>query len=72
MKETCRRANKIVCLSNEMLENVVSLNPAFRDKISIIPNELKSCPFARVEFPNLPSSLKVGCEASQLNEKKGS
>ena len=71
LKEACRRANKIVCLSNEMSENVVSLNPAFRDKISIIPNESKSCAFARVEFPNLPTKLKVGCAASQLSEKKG-
>lgn len=70
LKEACRRANKIVCLSNEMLENIVSINPSFRDKISIIPNETKTS-FIPVKFPNLPANVKVGCAASQLNEKKG-
>jgi len=70
LKEACRRANKILCLSNEMIRNVTSLNPSFYDKISIIPNEVIST-YAPISFPNLPTNVKIGCAASQLNEKKG-
>lgn len=68
--ESCRRAYKIICLSNEMVENVLSICPFSNGKIKKIPNyhygEIKS-----VTFPNLPSKIKIGCSAAHLNEKKG-
>ena len=41
-----------------------------KGKSTIIPNELVG-EYTRVVFPNLPNSLKLGCAASHLNEKKG-
>ena len=70
LKETCYNADKILCLSNEMIENVALLSPSFADKTLIIPNAVSSeC--LPVSFPNLPERIKVGCAASQMNEKKG-
>lgn len=63
-------ADKIICLSNEMERNVLLANSSTYNKIVIIPNLLDSeC--ADVFFPNLPSSVVIGCAASHLNEKKG-
>lgn len=63
-------ADKIICLSNEMQRNVLLANSSTYNKIVIIPNPLDSeC--ADVFFPNLPSSVVIGCAASHLNEKKG-
>lgn len=62
--------DKIICLSNEMERNVLLANSSTYNKIVIIPNLLDSeC--ADVFFPNLPSSVVIGCAASHLNEKKG-
>lgn len=62
-------ADKIICLSNEMERNVLLANSSTYNKIVIIPNLLDSeC--ADVFFPNLPSSVVIGCAASHLNEKK--
>lgn len=70
LSEACKRANKIICLSNEMVENVLSLCPFTNSKIKIIQNyhcgEVKT-----ITFPNLPSRIKIGCAAAHLNEKKG-
>lgn len=63
-------ADKIICLSNEMERNVLLANSSTYNKIVIIPNLLdREC--ADVFFPNLPSSVVIGCAASHLNEKKG-
>ena len=70
LSEACKRANKIICLSNEMLENVLSSCPFANGKTTIIQNyhcgEVKT-----ITFPNLPSRIKIGCAAAYLNEKKG-
>lgn len=70
LSEACKRANKIICLSNEMVENVLSLCSFANGKIKIIPNyhcgDIKD-----VTFPNLPNKLVIGCAAAHLNEKKG-
>ncbi len=68
--EACRRASKIVCLSQEMVNNVLSITPSSNGKISIIPNEL-GVKTDTCHFPNLPQKVVVGCAASHLNEKKG-
>lgn len=63
-------ADKIICLSKEMQRNVLQANSSTYNKIVIIHNPLESeC--ADVFFPNLPSSVIIGCAASHLNEKKG-
>ena len=68
--EACRRASKIICLSLEMVRNVLSIAPSSNGKIIIIPNELGH-KTAKIQFPNLPNKVTVGCAASHLNEKKG-
>lgn len=68
--EACRRANKIICLSQEMVNNVLSIAPNSNGKTTIIPNEL-GIKTATCHFPNLPQKVVVGCAASHLNEKKG-
>lgn len=68
--EACRRACKIICLSNEMVRNVLSLSPLSSDKVVIIPNEL-SLKSKVTRFPNLPNKVVLGCAAAHLNEKKG-
>ena len=70
LKEASNYADKIVCLSKEMRQNLLLSNNSIRDKIVIIPNQLEG-DFAGVSFPNLPSSVVIGCAASHLNEKKG-
>ena len=69
--EVARRAEKILCLSQEMARNVLSLSPESSHKIYIIPNPVSLDVNNRVKFPNLPESVKVGCAASEMNEKKG-
>lgn len=68
--EACRRASKIVCLSQEMVSNVLSIAPMSNGKTTIIPNEL-GIKTGTCHFPNLPQKVVVGCAASHLNEKKG-
>lgn len=68
--EACRRADKIICLSQEMINNISSIAPNAKGKSLIIPNEIgvKTTP---THFPNLPDKVVIGCAASHLNEKKG-
>ena len=68
--EACRRASKIVCLSQEMANNVLGIAPGSNGKVIIIPNELGQKKNS-ISFPNLPQKVVVGCAASHLNEKKG-
>lgn len=70
MAEACRRASKIICLSQEMVDNVLSISPKSNGKITIIPNEL-GVKTGVYHFPNLPQKLVLGSAASHLNEKKG-
>lgn len=70
LHEASNYADKIVCLTKEMQQNVLQANPSVHNKIVIIPNPLEGKP-ADVLFPNLPSSVVIGCAASHLNEKKG-
>lgn len=68
--EASKCADRIVCLSKEMKQNILLTDRSTINKIVIIPNPLEGeC--ADVLFPNLPSSVVIGCAASHLNEKKG-
>ena len=70
LHEALMCADRIVCLSKEMQQNVLLADRSASNKIVIIPNPLEGeC--ANVSFPNLPSSVAIGCAASHLNEKKG-
>ena len=70
LHEASNCADRIVCLSKEMQQNVLLAERSASNKIVIIPNPLEGeC--ADVFFPNLPSSVVIGCAASHLNEKKG-
>jgi len=68
--ETCKKASQIVCLSNEMRENILSLCPSANGKIILIPNEHQGI-YHDVCFPNLPNRIVLGTAATHLNEKKG-
>lgn len=70
LKEMCSKSNQIVCLSKEMIQNILSVVPSVKRKISIIPNELET-DFKEVVFPHLPHSVLLGCAAAHINEKKG-
>lgn len=70
LHEALMCADIIVCLSKEMSQNVLLADRSVINKIVIIPNPLEGeC--VDVSFPNLPSSVVIGCAASHLNEKKG-
>ncbi|MCZ2695831.1 polysaccharide deacetylase family protein [Bacteroides fragilis] len=64
------KADKIVVLSNEMKNNVLHVSPSAKNKVTIIPNVFEGKQ-TKISFPNLPSSITIGCAASYLNEKKG-
>lgn len=70
LKEALSCAEKIVCLSKEMRDNVLLANRSVSNKIVIIPNAIEGG-YADIVFPNLPSAVVIGCAASHLNEKKG-
>lgn len=70
LTEAIKRAGKIVCLSNEMAKNTLSLCPSSYEKIQIIQNPLYGT-VKPISFPNLPNAIKIGCAAAHLNEKKG-
>lgn len=63
-------ADKIIVLSNEMKNNVLLGCPSAINKVTIIPNVFEDKQ-SKITFPNLPSSVTLGCAASYLNEKKG-
>lgn len=70
LREATTRASKIVCLSNEMIHNVISLCPEANGKTIIIPNEYEgNC--VKINFHNLNDKIVIGTAASHLNEKKG-
>lgn len=70
LREATNRASKIVCLSNEMIRNVISLCPESNGKTIIIPNEYEdNC--VKINFHNLSDKIVIGTAASHLNEKKG-
>lgn len=70
LHEAARRASKIICLSDEMIKNVLSSCPEVNGKTLIIPNEYEGeC--SQVSFGDLSHSVIIGTAASHLNEKKG-
>lgn len=70
LRESIIRASKIVCLSNEMIRNVIRLCPIANGKTIIIPNEY-DVDVVKFNFHNLSSTINIGTAASHLNEKKG-
>lgn len=70
LREATTKASKIVCLSKEMIHNVISLCPEANGKTIIIPNEYEGdC--VKINFHNLNDKIVIGTAASHLNEKKG-
>jgi len=68
--EASKCADRIVCLSKEMKQNLLLSDNSACNKVVIIPNPLEGeC--MGITFPNLPNSVILGCAASHLNEKKG-
>lgn len=70
LREATTRASKIVCLSKEMIHNVISLCPEANGKTIIIPNEYEG-DWVKINFHNLNDMIVIGTAASHLNEKKG-
>lgn len=70
LRMACHKAHKIVCLSNEMINNLSSVVPDVRSKCVIIPNDIRVL-YKGVRLPNLPNRIVLGCAAAYLNEKKG-
>ena len=70
LKAASRYACKIVCLSKEMIANLLCINPYIEEKVVIIPNVMSGNSEA-IEFPNLPNKVKLGVAASFINDKKG-
>lgn len=70
LQEATTRASKIVCLSKEMIRNVISLCPEANGKTIIIPNEYEG-DYVKINFHNLNDKIVIGTAASHLNEKKG-
>ena len=70
LREATTRASKIVCLSKEMIRNVISLCPEANGKTIIIPNEYEGDD-VKINFHNLNDKSVIGTAASHLNEKKG-
>lgn len=70
LREAVSRSSKVICLSKEMVKNLLSLCPSVNGNAIIIPNEYEggTC---NVTFPHLPSSVVIGTAAAHLNEKKG-
>ena len=68
-KYACEKADKIICLSNEIASNITLFYNTTK-KIVIIPNsairEIQS-----VKNINLGNLIVIGCGATNLNEKKG-
>lgn len=70
LRKACNVARNIVCLSNEMINNVSSVVPEAKNKCIIIPNDIRVMN-EDIKFPNLPRRIVLGCAATHLNEKKG-
>lgn len=70
LTNACRRSKYIVCLSNEMKKNILSLGDVKSSKIHIIPNFLET-PLSSVKINANTCEIIMGCASSFLNEKKG-
>jgi len=70
LRNAASSASRIVCLSNEMKQNLLLVERSVNNKIVIIPNQFEG-EYSDICFPNLPLSVVIGCAASHLNEKKG-
>lgn len=70
LREACAASIQIICLSEEMIDNIQMLVPASRSKCMVIPNVMDKKPGAAF-FPNYPNKLVIGCSATHTNEKKG-
>lgn len=69
-EESIKIAQRIVCLSEEMKNNVSLLMPSSLSKVVVIPNTIESI-FQKVTFTNLPRMISIGTAATHINEKKG-
>lgn len=70
LREAATRASKIICLSEEMIKNILSICPASNGKTLIIPNEYEG-DRSQISFGDLSRGVVIGTAASHLNEKKG-
>ena len=65
-----KTASSVVCLSQEMKENISLLFPVPMNKIFVIPNSI-SPQISEIHFPSLPNKVIIGTGATHINEKKG-
>lgn len=63
----CNQAESVICLSNEIRDNLISIGVCAR-KIQVIPNSANMVKNVRCDFQN---SIILGTGATNLNEKKG-
>lgn len=70
LREAAIRANQVICLSEEMIQNVLSICPEANGKMLIIPNEYEGL-CSEFSFHDLSRKIIIGVAASHLNEKKG-
>lgn len=70
LRESARKANKIICLSNEMIHNIKCIYPEANGKVQIIPNEFEG-EASKIIFHDLSKEVVIGTAATHLNEKKG-
>ena len=70
LQQALSTAEKVVCLSNEMADNILLQDKYASYKLTVIPNSMAEC-FTPIKFVNLPKEVVIGCAASHLNEKKG-
>ena len=70
LREAATKASEVICLSEEMIQNLLSICPEAKEKVQIIPNQQEGI-CSGFTFNDLSRKIIVGVAASHLNEKKG-
>lgn len=70
LREAGLYASRIICLSSEMVSNVLELLPSVSNICSVIPNAIEPIS-SKINLPVHTEKLVIGCTASHINEKKG-
>lgn len=67
-KLSCRQSEIVICLSEELKNNLIALGVE-KNKIQVIPNAVTKVADVECNFKNTP--ITIGSGATNLNEKKG-
>ena len=71
LQQSIKKAFKVVCLSEEMRDNILfDIDNKAKDKIQIIPNEFQLQEDS-LEFHGFSKIIILGAASAHLNEKKG-